>query len=85
MMELNSFVEELIQNKAVAEKVFCELLESKNIGVQATVSAHCLKYELLIKKAEKTLERISKSNVFESFGAEMTLKVWRGEIQGKSL
>ena len=85
MVELQSFVEELVKDREKAEKVFAELMDNEDIAVQASVCGNCLKYDILTEKAEKRLKKISRSKNYHSFGAEMTLKVWRGEIPGKTL
>lgn len=69
-----------------APKIFQILLDSEDCSVKLYAAVHCLKYGLHISQAESILMQISLvEDAFAAFDAEMALKVWRGEIPGKTL
>lgn len=70
----------------LAGEVFGALLKHNSSQVLVSAAAHCLKYEIHTAEAEQVLKKIEKSSDrYAAFQAEMTLKVWAGEISGKEL
>lgn len=86
MKALSGLFEEVCNNVETAKSLYNKLMDYEDDRVRGTAAIHSLKMNINIKKAEWTLENLAKqSNPISAFGAEMALKVWRGEIPGKDL
>lgn len=84
--ELLSCAEELSKNPALAESVFSTLMQHENAKVRQTAATHALKYHFCTEQALETLDALSMGeDPFASWEADLTRKVWRGEVSGKQL
>ena len=85
--KLNKLFIELSKDIELAKQVYSILLDNDCITTRAISSAECLRLGIHIEKSIKKLEEISKmlDIGITRFEAEMTLKIWRGEIKGKHL
>lgn len=85
--KLEKLFSELSKDRILFEAVYAELLESSEEVTLLTASSECLKNKIFVKKAEENLLKLSKRKdlAMISFEAEMVLKVWYGEIKGKTL
>jgi hypothetical protein len=75
------------ENRELAERVLATLLNYDCITTKINSATECLKLGIYIQKAENILEEIaSMENIgLNRLNAEMTLRVWQGEMPGKTL
>ena len=85
MDTLAKYAAELSKTPEFAQEVFFQLLTHEVPTVRLNSAAHCLKYGLCIESAVEVLEALEVGEDMCAFSAEMTLKVWRGEVPGKKL
>ena len=85
MDTLAKYAEELAKTPELAQEVFSELLVHESRAVRLSSAAKCLKYGFCIESAVEVLQVLEAGEDMCAFSAEMTLKVWRGEIPGKKL
>ena len=85
--ELMALFRTVSANRALAERVYCCLLKESCPRTQAHAASECLRMGIYIQEAEQILEKLARREDIgiTALGAEYTLKVWRGEISGKSL
>lgn len=85
--KLNQLVDIAVNNKSLALKAYDILLKNINVRTRAHAAAECLRLGIYLGRAEIILEEISQMEDIgiTSFGAEMTLKIWRGEVPNKIL
>ena len=71
----------------LAKQVYDVLLNHECITTRGNSSVECLRLGIYIDRAVKNLEEIAKMKDIgiRSLSAEMSLKLWRGEIEGKHL
>lgn len=77
----------LQENTSLAKEVYGALLKSECVTSRSISAAECLRIGIFIEEAEETLETIGQRDDIgiRSFNAKMALKIWRGEIPGKTL
>ena len=85
--KLNKLFEELSKDIELAKAVYEILLDNECVTTRGISSAECLRLGIHIDKAVKNLEEISRmKNIgIRSLSAEMSLKLWRGEVEGQHL
>jgi len=85
--KLYRIYEELNRDLDMAKDVYGQLLEHSCISVRVLSAVQCLKSNIYIIEAENVLEKISQQDEdrHAKFESEMCLRVWRGEISGKTL
>lgn len=85
MDTLEKYAAELTKTPELAREVFSQLLVHESRAVRLSSAAKCLKYGFCIESAVEVLQVLETGEDMCAFSAEMTLKVWRGEIPGKKL
>lgn len=75
----------LENNLDLAKYVFAEVMKSKNDMARSMAAADALRLGILIEQAIDVLEDVAKRSDIIGFGAETSLKIWRGEFPGKTL
>ena len=85
--KLNKLFQELSSDIELAKEVYEILLNSDCRTTRGISSTECLRLGIYIDKAVENLEEIAKMKDIGimSFSAEMSLKLWRGEIEGQHL
>ena len=83
--KLNRLVKSFENDAEIAQEVISIALKSTSARAQALAGADALRPGVCVEEAETVLTRISKRNDIIGFGSSMTLKIWRGEIPGKTL
>jgi hypothetical protein len=78
----NDFLE---SNLDLAKYVFAEVMKSENDMARSIAAADALRLKILIEQAINVLEDVAKRSDIIGFGAETSLKIWRGEFPGKTL
>jgi hypothetical protein len=68
-----------------AIKIFSVLLDNKNDDVISWAAVDALRFNVLIDKALPALEKISLRTDIIGGNAKMALRIYRGEIEGKTL
>ena len=85
MDTLAEYAAELAKTPELAQEVFSQLLTHESSSVRLSSAAKCLKYDLCVESAVEVLMELESGKDMCAFSAEMTLKVWRGEIPGAKL
>ena len=87
MKKLSKLFNITSKDENLCNEVYSVLLNSDNEVTLLTASTECLKLNIFIEKAESNLKKLidRKDLGIISFNAEMTLKVWKGEVTGKKL
>lgn len=75
----------LENNLDLAKQVFAEVMKSENDMARSIAAADALRLNILIEQAMGVLEDVAKRRDIIGFGAETSLKIWRGEFPGKTL
>lgn len=75
----------LENNLDLAKQVFAEVMKSENDKARSIAAADALRLNILIEQAIDVLEDVAKRADIIGFGAETSLKIWRGEFPGKTL
>ncbi|KJS22039.1 MAG: hypothetical protein VR72_08135 [Clostridiaceae bacterium BRH_c20a] len=75
----------LENNLDLAKQVFAEVMKSENDKARSIAAADALRLNILIEQAIDVLEDVAKRADIIGFGAETSLKIWRGEYPGKTL
>jgi hypothetical protein len=83
--ENNKIFELLKQNSDLAIQVLQQVMDSENDNARSIAAADALRLHILIEKSIAVLEKIADRDDIIGFGADMTLKIWRGEVPGKTL
>ncbi|MBQ7874929.1 MAG: hypothetical protein IJ306_07225 [Oscillospiraceae bacterium] len=85
MLQLRAYSDKLCSNEDFSELVFNELLLDENKRVRQSAAANALRHNICVDKSKNVLETIAKEGGLSGFEAEMTLKVWRGEVHDSHL
>ena len=85
MDTLAQYAEELAKTPELAQEVFSQLLVHESRAVRLSSAAKCLKYGFCNESAIEVLQVLGAGEDMCAFSAEMTLKVWQGEIPGTKL
>ena len=87
LKELDLLCEKIKNNSELTNAIYKELLKNENLKVLLYASVDCLKLHIHIRKAKKTLKKISKMKDIGiiSFEAETCLKIYKGKYPGKTL
>ena len=74
-------------NISLANEVYAVLLNEDSVTTRSISAAECLRIGIYIHESEKILEELSQRNDIgiTRLSCEMALKLWRGEIPGKTL
>jgi len=75
----------LENNLDLAKQVFAEVMKSENDMARSIAAADALRLNILVEQAMSVLENIAERSDIIGFGAETSLKIWRGEFPGKTL
>lgn len=75
----------LENNLDLAKHVFSEVMKSENDKARSIAAADALRLNILIEQAIDVLEDVAKRSDIIGFGAETSLKIWRGGFPGKTL
>lgn len=75
----------LENNLDSAKQVFAEVMKSENDMARSIAAADALRLNILVEQAIGVLEDVAKRRDIIGFGAETSLKIWRGEFPGKTL
>jgi len=83
--KLNKIFKIINENEDLAKEVISAVLYSNSIRAQGLAAVDALRLNIYVNDAINILEKISLREDIWGFGSEMALKIWRGEIPGKSL
>jgi hypothetical protein len=84
--KLSKIFDKLKQDNALAENVINSLLKSNSERAKSLAAVDALRLGIFISEAIAILEEVSSSRQdILGFGCEMALKIYRGEIPGKTL
>lgn len=85
--KLNKLTAPLKDDLELAKYVYGELFKSDCIRSRCHAAVDCLRLGIHINEAEQILEELSQRDDIgiTRTGCEMALKVWRGEVPGKTL
>jgi hypothetical protein len=85
--KLNKLTALLKDDLELAKLVYGELFKADCVRSHCHAAVECLRLGIHKNEAEKILEELSKRNDIgiTRTGCEMALKLWRGEIPGKTL
>ena len=72
-------------NLDLAKYVFAEVMKSENDMARSIAATDALRLKILTEQAIDVLEDVAKRSDIIGFGAETSLKIWRGEYPGKTL
>ncbi len=74
-------------NLDLARKVYGNLLLSDCVTAKSIAAVECLRLNILIQEAIDVLECVAKRNDvgISRHSSEMALRIWRGEVPGKTL
>jgi hypothetical protein len=77
----------LREDPALAKEVYSQLLRHDCVTTRTNAAAECLRSGIFVQDAVRVLEETAKRDDLGiiGFDATMTLRVWRGEIPGRSL
>jgi len=75
----------LEQDKELAEQVLMQVMNSKIDKARSMAAADSLRMRILVEYATCVLEEIAMRDDIIGFGSQMTLRIWRGEVPGKTL
>ena len=87
MKKQNKLTELLKSDLELAKFVYGELFKADCERSRCHAAVDCLRLSIHVSEAEKILEELSQRDDIgiTSLGCEMALKLWRGEIPGKTL
>jgi uncharacterized protein YjiS (DUF1127 family) len=85
--KLNRLTAPLKDDLELARQVYSELFKADCVRSRCHASVECLRIGVLENDAVTILEELSKRDDIgiTRLGSEMALKLWRGEIPGKTL
>jgi len=83
--KINKIFEDLKNDGELAREVIGAILKSDSIRARSLAAVNALRLNIYIEESIEALEDISKDSSIIGFGAEMALKIWRGEFPGKTL
>lgn len=75
----------LENNLDLAKQIFAEVMKSGNDMARSIAAVDALRLNILVEQAIDVLEGIAKRRDIIGFGAETSLKIWRGQFPGKTL
>lgn len=87
MQKLSIWAEKLnVLDLAFKTEVYTQLLQTTDAVIQLNAATFALKYGVCKDSAILALEHLQHgANPMIAFDAEMTLRVWRGEVKGRTL
>lgn len=87
MQKLSIWAEKLnVSDLAFKTEVYTQLLQNTDAVIQLNAASFALKYGVCKDSAILALEHLQHgANPMIAFDAEMTLRVWRGEVKGRTL
>lgn len=87
MQKLSIWAEKLnVSDLAFKTEVYTQLLQTTDAVIQLNAATFALKYGVCKDSAILALEHLQHvANPMIVFDAEMTLRVWRGEVKGRTL
>lgn len=87
MQKLSVWAEELNTAPVAFQiEVYTQLLQATDAVIQLNAASFALKYGICKDGAILVLEHLQRgTNPLIAFDAEMTLRVWRGEVMGRTL
>ena len=83
--KLNKIVELIKDDTSHTQTVFLAIMQSDSFRARSLAAVDALKLNILIDEAVSVLEESLKRTDILGFGSEMALKLWRGEVSGKTL
>jgi len=83
--KLNKLFNMLEKDNALAQEVIGTLLKCDSIRARSLSAVDALRLNIFVDDAVTTLQVISKRGDIIGFGCEMALKIWQGEVPGKTL
>jgi hypothetical protein len=85
--KLNKLTAPLKNNLELSKSVYGELFKADCIRSHCHAAVDCLRFGIHVDEAKQILEELLKRDDIgiTRTGCEMALKVWRGEIPGKTL
>jgi len=75
----------LKNNLELAKQVLSEVMKSEFDKARSIAAADALRLNILAEQAVVVLEEVAKRDDIIGFGAETSLRIWRGEFPGKTL
>ena len=85
--KLSKFIAPLKEDLELARYVYGELLKADFVSVRSHAAIECLRMGIHTHESEQILKELSKRNDIgvTRTACEMALRLWRGEIPGKTL
>lgn len=83
--KLNRIYEAIKGDMDVAQNVLGSVMKSNSTRARSLSAVDALRLNICVKEAIDVLEDEAKRDDILGFGCEMALKLWRGEIPGKTL
>ena len=83
--KLNKIVETIQGDEQLAKDVLSAVLSSNSVRARGLAAVDALRLNIFVNEAVKTLEEISLREDIWGFGSKMALRIWRGEVPGKTL
>ena len=77
--------EVLGHDKDLAMQVLIQVMNSDNDKARSIAATDAIRLNIMIEEAVGVLEEVAKHRDIIGFGAETSLKIWKGEFPGKTL